>query len=238
MQKLKTILPLASLLLLSAAPSIAQDYQQDYQQGYSQPETQPRQPFSLKATVTDKVPLTRGEIDPSAVGMGTLSSPNKRISALPMQEAIPAPTIPPSQPMAPQEDTGKMLEFDVDWSRWMSGMADRWFYVLRTAEYNMGIQFHTPRPALIQFTCYADGTIRNISLKQSSGVAEYDRLQMQTLTQICPLPPFPAGSKRTHLTLVQGWESHPRKPGEDDFQPGSFGRGFPQEKVRKWVAGR
>ncbi len=132
---------------------------------------------------------------------------------------------------------GAFMSEQVDWSRWVSLMADRWFYVLRNAESQLGVQFMTSRPALIQFTCYADGTIGNIVLRQSSGVPAYDRLQVASLLQAVPTPPFPAGTRRSSITLVQGWESHPKQPGESDFQPGTFGKNFPVENVRKWCAG-
>jgi len=197
--------------------------------------------FALQAVINERKKLRRDEVGAEAIGLA------------PTQEKkfLAAPAPPPLAPgqiaevakqnfksQAAAEDKGSLAEYNVDWSSWMSVMADRWFYLLRTTEYAAGIQFHSPRPALIQFTCYADGSIGNILLKQSSGVQAYDRMQIQSLTQIAPLPPFPKGTRHTSVTLVQGWESHPKQAGEEDFQPGSFGKGFPQEKVSKWIAGK
>lgn len=144
--------------------------------------------------------------------------------------------------LAPKEDAdggnGSMREFGVDWSSWVSKLADRWFFALTKMEQQSGLQFHTVRPALIHFTCYANGQIDNIYVKQSSGVPIYDQMQMQALLRIMPLHPFPRGTQRTTFTLVQGWESHPRQPGEEDFCPGSFGKATPMEIVRQWMSWR
>lgn len=126
-------------------------------------------------------------------------------------------------------------EYNVDWSSWISKFADRWYFVLKQYEMAQNAQFVTVRPALFQFTCYTNGTVANVVLKQSSGNVAYDRLQVIALMQAMPAPPFPVGTHRQSITLVQGWESHVRKPGENDFTPGSFGRGFPMEKVKEWV---
>jgi hypothetical protein len=129
----------------------------------------------------------------------------------------------------------KMREYNVDWSSWLAKVADRWYFMLQLCEQATGSTFVTIRPALIQFTCYSNGTIGNVMLKQSSGSPVYDRVQMVALMQSMPVPPFPYGTHRQTITLVQGWESHYRRPGESDYIPGSFGKGFPMEKVKEWV---
>jgi hypothetical protein len=63
-------------------------------------------------------------------------------------------------------------------------------------------------------------------------------MQIQALANILPLHRFPKGTRRTSFTLVQGWESHPRRPGEEDFKPGSFGKDTPMEVVQQWVKWR
>jgi hypothetical protein len=126
-------------------------------------------------------------------------------------------------------------EYDVDWSSWISQMAARWHYNLRRLEAQSNVCFVTERPALIQFTCAANGQVGNFSLKQSSGIYAYDQLQMLALSQVTPLPPFPKGTRCATITLVQGWESHTKKPGEGGFDPRAFGRRFPMEKVQQWV---
>ncbi|HEY9786874.1 MAG TPA: TonB C-terminal domain-containing protein [Candidatus Obscuribacterales bacterium] len=129
-------------------------------------------------------------------------------------------------------------EYNVDWSGWISAMTSRWLANLKLLEAQVNTQFITDRPALIQFTCYPSGQIGNIALRQSSGVDTYDRLQMLALSQVVPLPPFPAGTKCSTITLVTGWESHAKRPGESEFDPIKFGRGFPMEKVEQWVRPR
>ena len=140
---------------------------------------------------------------------------------------------------APPQDSddanGSMQEYGVDWSSWVSKLADRWFFALTKMESQSGLQFHTIRPALIHFTCYPNGQIANMYVKQSSGVPLYDQMQMEALLKIVPLHSFPRGTQRASFTLVQGWESHPRRPGEEDFQPGSFGKGTPMEIVKQWM---
>lgn len=120
----------------------------------------------------------------------------------------------------------------VDWSSWASKLADRWYEKLITLEKQSGRHFHTRRPARIKFTCYPDGTIGQISVFRSCGVPAYDRMQIEALKQTVPLPAFPAGSRRKSFTLLQGWESHPRVPGESEFTPGSYGKNFPLERLK------
>jgi hypothetical protein len=126
-------------------------------------------------------------------------------------------------------------EYDVDWSSWISQMAARWHYNLKRLEAQSNVCFVTERPALIQFTCASNGQVGNFSLKQSSGIYAYDQLQMLALSQVTPLPPFPKGTRCATITLVQGWESHTKQPGESGFDPRAFGRRFPMEKVQQWV---
>jgi hypothetical protein len=129
----------------------------------------------------------------------------------------------------------RKLEYNVDWATWLAKVADRWFFVLDQYERSTHTHYVTQQPALFRFTCYNTGQIANISMKQSSGNVVYDRLQMVALIQSMPVPPFPMGTRRQTITLVQGWESHVRQTGESDYIPGSFGKGFPMEKVTQWV---
>lgn len=129
----------------------------------------------------------------------------------------------------------RKVEYNVDWASWLSKVADRWFFILDQYERQSGTHYVTRQPALFRFTCYNNGQIANVTMKQSSGNDIYDRMQMVALMQSMPVPPFPAGTRRQTITLVQGWESHVRQAGESDYVPGSFGRGFPVEKVTQWV---
>lgn len=203
------------------------------------PQTASTERFQLSASMNAKAQLSRTEIDKSALGMGSLENPRQpqRGAAL-IATAPPRALVPPSNVKEDDTPGSFMQEYNVNWSHWVSAQADRWFYILRSAESGLGIRFDCPRAALIQFTCYADGSIGNIVLKQSSGVPAYDRLQVEALMATQPLAPFPPGTVRKHITLVQGWESHRKKPGERDFQPGSFGRDFPAEVVRQWSRAR
>jgi hypothetical protein len=187
-------------------------------------------PFKLKAQVSDRQQLSRTELDPAALGA---LSPQK---APKMALATP-PSTPRALPADNNEPVDKsyLQEYAVDWSGWIAKLADRWYYVLKLHEESVGATFVTQRPALIQFTCYSNGMIGNLMLRQTSGDSDYDQLQMVALMQTAPLPPFPQGTFRSSITLVQGWESHVKQAGEQDFIPGSFGKGFPMEKVRQWV---
>lgn len=208
--------------------------------------------FKLSAEVTCQPQLSRSELDGAMASFS--SPPQERAPAAPPQAP---PTRQPTLPAAPRTATKvasveatanrglqdefkriKLQETNVDWSGWISNLADKWYYVLRMQEEATGLQFVTVRPALLQFTCFADGRVDNIALCQSSGNPIYDHLQMLALMQTAPLPPFPAGTQRTAITLVQGWESHVKEPGMNDYVPGSFGRNFPTEKVREWVTAR
>lgn len=211
----------AILALSSVTPALAQ----------SSP-TADQKRFELSALTVAKPQLSRTEIDPSAVGMGIPAgvplAPKMAAMASPYQGNVQQQEFKPS---------GYGQEYNVDWSGWMTAQADKWYYSLRTTEHQIGIQFVTARPAMIQYTCYADGRIADLVLKQSSGVPAYDRLQIQTLLSTAPAAPFPAGSHRTSITLCQGWESHKKRAGDSEFQTGSFGQGFPAERVRQWFAG-
>jgi hypothetical protein len=200
--------------------------------------TAPGKPFQLSAMYSANPSLSRGEIDPSAVTMGPQPQPGKPAQAAPTVAA----RVPAINPLTSTAQTdgpnGYMQEYNVDWSRWVSVQADRWYYMLKVSEDLLGLRFMTLRPAMIQYTCYADGTIRDVVLKQSSGVPAYDRLQVETLMATMPIPPFPKGTHRASITLCQGWESHVKEAGELDYQPGSFGHDYPKERVRQWSAGR
>jgi hypothetical protein len=196
----------------------------------------PRCRFELSARMVASMPLTRADVDPGAVKLGSLGVPSP--VTLPENGSGACSQPGTARTGLGEVDPGSIKEYSIDWSRWMSVLADRWWYVLKGTEHQLGLRFVTARPAMIQFTCYADGSIGNIVLRQSSGIPIYDRLQMETLMASMPAPPFPAGTKRESITLCQGWESHAKRPGEEDFQPGSFGREFPKERVRQWCAGR
>lgn len=140
------------------------------------------------------------------------------------------PAEPASTTAAPQ--TKSLDATGVDWSQWANELADRWYKNLIELERKSGKGFNTLRPAKIRFTCYPDGSIKNIILIRSCGVSEYDRMQIQALKKTPPLPPFPAGTKRKSITMQQGWESRRKKKGEKDFELGSYGKRMPVERVR------
>jgi hypothetical protein len=144
----------------------------------------------------------------------------------------------PGQSPPDDEPNGSVMEYGVDWATWVSKLADKWFFSLKKLEEQSGLQFHTVRPALIHFTCYPNGQIDKVYVKQSCGIPLYDQMQIQALANILPLHRFPKGTRRASFTLVQGWESHPRRPGEEDFRPGSFGKDTPMEVVQQWVKWR
>lgn len=191
--------------------------------------------YKLKATTSSTSRLSRTEVDSGNLGAlaPTAAPPAPQMALAATANANPIPSADP-----PEVDKSYLQEYAVDWSGWIAKLADRWYYVLRMSEEVVGGQFITPQPALIQFTCYSNGQIGNLILKQSSGDPAYDRLQMVALMQAAPLPAFPQGTHRNSITLVQGWESHLKQAGEQDFVPGSFGRGFPMEKVKQWVKAR
>jgi hypothetical protein len=190
-----------------------------------------QQAFQLKAQLTDKVQLSRAELEVAAAA----PAPAPTVALAP-RTAMAAPTVNPVANRAPEEpDRSYLQEYSVDWRGWLAKFADRWYYLLRVHEEQFDAEFVTARPALFQFTCYSNGAIGNLSLRQSSGNPVYDRLQMVALMEAAPLPPFPTGTRRTNISLVQGWESHVKQPGESGYVPGSFGSGFPLEKVKQWV---
>ncbi len=213
----------------------------------NQPDAQGAQPFALSARLNQLPQLSRSEIDSNATtSIAPARGNSPAISyapGLPIGVGVAphaaAPLSARIEQTTQDDRPGAFLtERNVDWSKWVSKFADRWFYVLRLYEDGAHAEFLTQRAALIEFTCYANGQLGNIRLKQSSGNLIYDRLQVIALMQTVPLLPFPPGTKRTSITLLQGWESHVQKPGESTYVPGSFGKNFPTEKVREWVMER
>lgn len=197
--------------------------------------------FRLNAQVNQSPQLSRDEGDAIISHLAPVS-PGEQASGLP--RTMPAVASPnpamlngnaSANQQAPLPPQAYLSEYDVDWSGWISQMAARWHYNLKRLEAQSNICFVTERPALIQFTCASNGQVGNFLLKQSSGVYAYDQLQMLALSQVTPLPPFPKGTRCATITLVQGWESHTKKPGESGFDPSAFGRRFPMEKVQQWV---
>lgn len=189
--------------------------------------------YKLKAMTSNQSRLSRSEVDSSALGaLAPKQAPPPQMALAAMTQETSVPAIPADNP---EVDKSYLQEYAVDWSGWIARLADRWYYVLRMNEEVVGNEFITARPALIQFTCYSNGQIGNMYLKQTSGNPAYDRLQMIALMQAAPLPAFPQGTHRSSITLVQGWESHIKQAGEQDFVPGSFGKGFPMEKVKQWI---
>jgi hypothetical protein len=199
------------------------------------------QQFQLSVQRSEHPQLSRDEIDPQATMR--LAAPTQAANTVSFAPPIAvAPAAPVAKPrQVPQQDDDPrayLRETNVDWSKWIGQLSDRWYFNLRTYEDGLGSEFVTERPALFLFTCYADGRIGTITLHQSSGNGIYDRLQMVALMQAAPVARFPAGTKRTSITLLQGWESHLKKQGELGYVPGSFGKDYPHEKVRDWVMGK
>lgn len=183
-----------------------------------------------------------------AIAAGNMA-PGGFITAAPNPGQAPpsAPTLPPALRQALEQAKLRAMqanndkpnsyleEYNVNWAPWIAAMANTWYGNLRYHEKSYGIQFHTARPALIQFTCYADGHIGNVVLRQSSGIPVYDELQMAALMQVAPLAPFPKGTAKNSITLVQGWESHRKRPGESDFEPSQFANRYQMERVSRWA---
>lgn len=142
----------------------------------------------------------------------------------------------PSPPALDDRPNSYLEEYQVNWSPWISTLANRWHTILRDSETLVGVEFQTSKPALIQFTCYADGRIGNVFLRQSSGIPVYDRMQILSLMECGPLDPFPPGTQKRSVTLIQGWESHRKRPGEQQFNTRAFADRYPQERVSKWVS--
>jgi len=220
---------MAGLYLLCNSQALAQSYD-------------PNSSFQLNARVDERPQLSRQELP----GIGT--EPAMGHSGSTHQEGlstlIPMPDTPQELPTsgfslnAEQTDDNSpkaaLSEYGVDWSAWISQLADLWFFNLKKLEDRSDYIFHTQQAALIRFTCYPNGQITDIVLRRSSGVPLYDRMQMEALARTrCPR--FPEGTQKTSYTLTQGWESHPRRAGEQDFRPGSFDAGIALERIKKWI---
>lgn len=196
--------------------------------------------FALSATHQDEIsPRANGPMSSmpwvsSSLGAGPAMMPmqgrtaeSRPIAALPM---IPPPTASEDRP------NSYMEEYQVSWSPWIQNLANRWHRILKDSEELLGVEFQTARPALIQFTCYADGRIGNVVLRQSSGVPVYDKMQILSLMEAAPLEPFPPGTQKRSITLIQGWESHLKQPGEQEFNSRAFANKYPLEKVNRWIS--
>lgn len=98
----------------------------------------------------------------------------------------------------------KFQEYYVDWSGWMAEVADRWSFVFNTE--SLGGKFQTCGQALVQFTCFRDGSIGEISIERSSGDTICDHEQVTALKECVPLPAFPVGSRKDSVTLLYVWD--------------------------------
>lgn len=196
------------------------------------------QTFSLSAVHQETVGLSKEDANPVTVGMVPaslnpgISQTNAMAATQPLQRPR-AETL-PGQALEEDRPNSYIEEYQVDWAPWVAKLATRWHRNLRLTEELFGLQFQTPQPALIQFTCYADGHIGNLILKQSSGIVAYDKIQIAALAHTQPLPAFPKGTQRRSVTLVQGWESHCKRPGEEEFVPWNFATKYPKEIVSRW----
>ena len=239
---------LSTLAVCSSLPSSLSAQAQSAQTGLQNPalpsnQTQSAAKF-LQAQITHTDSMSRAELKGNTQEQISLAPP--LIPQMPTPAPAAAPYLQANaqngsynlQSGANQSDLAtdvRKREYNVDWATWLAKVADRWFFILDQYEQQTHTHYVTQQPALFRFTCYSSGQISNITMKQSSGNVVYDRLQMVALIQSMPVPPFPGGTQRQTITLVQGWESHVRQAGESDYIPGSFGKGFPMEKVTQWV---
>lgn len=214
--------------------------------------------FELNAQIDERPQLSRDELTAPGIDNGaplsTGISQDAMPGALPMPEIAPEPNMSfplnaTTQDTPPHESTPfplsasnqaentqvAMAEYGVDWSAWISRLADLWFFNLKKLTDKSAYEFHISTPARIRFTCWPNGRITDISVKRSSGVPLYDQLQIEAL-QRTKSPPFPAGTQKTSNTLVLGWDSHPRQSRrEQTFTPGSFDPGVTLEKIKQWI---
>jgi outer membrane biosynthesis protein TonB len=248
-QRVSTVFLLAAALVFTGSQLVvAQE-----EQMLPTPDLQSQDPqapkFDLNASVTDGLQLSRQGLNSNSAK----DAPVEQALPAPQPTAVAAamPPIPgaegafsaPRGGQGGQSDQGasgalksgtSLTEFGVDWSTWMSQVADRWYFQLRRMEAQSPYEFYTDGPAQIEFTCYPNGQVSNVILRRSCGVPMYDRMQIEALLSTVPMPPFPRGTQRSSYTLCQGWEAHARHLGEGDYQPGSFGHDTPMERVQKW----
>jgi hypothetical protein len=236
-KSLKKTIALASLsIALCGTASYAQQ----------QPVATPLDPFQLKAIVVDGAgngdaaegaEIGEGGSDsyggadgaPFRISESKLDSTKAPLNA--KAEASTDTTVPGKKLESGAEEAVSKAETGVDWSAWAAALADRWYTNLKNLEFTSKKKWSTVRPAQIQFTCHRDGHIGGILLHQSCGDKAYDTMQIEALKRCQPLAPFPEGSRRMVYRLIQGWEAHPRKAGESDYKPGSYGKNFPVERV-------
>lgn len=198
--------------------------------------------FALSASHQDNISPPASSMPKSNSMPWVSSSIGGAPAMMPMQgrtaQSRPIAALPMIPPPAASEDrpNSYMEEYQVSWSPWIQNLANRWHRVLKDSEELLGVEFQTARPALIQFTCYADGRIGNVVLRQSSGVPVYDKMQVLSLMEVAPLEPFPQGTQKRSITLIQGWESHLKQPGEQEFNTRAFANRYPLEKVNRWIS--
>ena len=232
---------LCVIVLLSVVPEAKAQ-----EGGFSQRSPIPK--FSLSVSKQDSILHPKQEfvqnkvLDSSSVpwvNSGTAAPTRKAplIAQNPRTESGQPPAMMvPAPPAMDDRPNSYLEEYQVNWSPWISNLANRWHGILKDSETLIGVEFHTTRAALIQFTCYADGRIGNVFLRQSSGIPVYDRMQILSLMECGPLEPFPPGTQKSQITLIQGWESHRKRPGEQEFNTRAFAERYSQEKVSKWVS--
>ncbi|MBX9721276.1 MAG: hypothetical protein K2X81_07780 [Candidatus Obscuribacterales bacterium] len=135
----------ALLMLLATLPASAQEI------GYSQQNSVPKFNLSVEkqeAMVRDEgAALARPVPDFSVLpGAGYSSTPVK-VGGLPMGGTM----TPRAQAIDNDRPNSYLEEYQVNWAPWVNDLAARWHGNLKATEASLGIQFHTPRAALIQF---------------------------------------------------------------------------------------
>jgi hypothetical protein len=195
--------------------------------------------FELNARIDERPQLTREDLAPQDNSSMSLSGHANQN----MSELLPMPDVTPDtrMPFPLQAETEQpaaqmaMAEYGVDWSAWISRLADLWFFNLKKLTDRSEYEFHITTPTRLEFTCWPNGRITDISIKRSSGVPLYDQLQIEALKHT-KSPAFPAGTQKPSKTLVLGWDSHPRKAAnEQTYRPGSFDPGVSLEKIKQWI---
>ncbi len=127
----------------------------------------------------------------------------------------------------------RQQEFYVDWSAWMSEVAQRWETAADLRQMRQENVTSGTGAAFIEFTCRRDGSVDHVSILQSSGESRFDQQHLEALSQCVPLPPFPPGSRRQSVTLLYVWAERPASCASEKRQPRAVGSESPLETVSR-----
>jgi TonB C terminal len=94
-------------------------------------------------------------------------------------------------------------EYTADWDQWLSQVTTTWTQAMNSSCPAGAVK--PSGPMFVEFTCNRDGSVKEVLIDRSSGDRLCDAMQISSLLKASPLPPFPAESRKSDITLLCIW---------------------------------